>query len=88
MKNETARREIEALDYYLQNHTSDYSEESHMAMMMASEALEITSCIKEKCAYCPHCENCDVDDETFAVKALEQQACEEREQGKCPFYAS
>lgn len=40
MKNETARREIESLDYYLQNHTSDYSEESHMAMMIAIKALE------------------------------------------------
>lgn len=40
MKNETARREIESLDYYLQNHTNDYSEESHMAMMMAIKALE------------------------------------------------
>lgn len=39
MKNETARREIESLDYYLQNHTNDYSEESHMAMMMAIDAL-------------------------------------------------
>jgi len=28
MKIETARREIESLDYYLQNHTNDYSEES------------------------------------------------------------
>jgi len=40
MKNETARREIESLDYYLQNHTDDYSEESHSAMMMAIKALE------------------------------------------------
>ena len=40
MKNETARREIESLDYYLQNHTDDYSEESHTAMMMAIKALE------------------------------------------------
>ena len=24
----------------------------------------------------------------MAIKALEQQPCEEREQGKCPFYAS
>lgn len=39
MKNETARREIESLDYYLQNHTDDYSEESHTAMMMAIKAL-------------------------------------------------
>lgn len=39
MKNETARREIESLDYYLQNHTDDYSEESHTAMMMAIDAL-------------------------------------------------
>lgn len=39
MKNETARREIESLDYYLQNHTNDYSEESHTAMMMAIDAL-------------------------------------------------
>lgn len=40
MKNEIARREIESLDYYLQNHTNDYSEESHTAMMMAIKALE------------------------------------------------
>lgn len=40
MKNETARREIESLDYYLQNHTDDYSEESHTAMMMGIKALE------------------------------------------------
>ena len=40
MKNETARQEIESLDYYLQNHTDDYSEESHTAMMMAIKALE------------------------------------------------
>ena len=39
MRNETARREIESLDYYLQNHTNDYSEESHTAMMMAIDAL-------------------------------------------------
>ena len=44
MKNETARREIESLDYYLQNHTNDYSEESHMAMMMAIKALEQQTC--------------------------------------------
>jgi hypothetical protein len=37
------------------------------------KALEIASCIKEKCAYCPHCENCDVDDETLEIKALEQE---------------
>lgn len=39
MKNETARREIEALDYYLQNYADDYSEASHKAMMMAVDAL-------------------------------------------------
>jgi hypothetical protein len=39
MKNETARRKIESLDYYLQNHTNDYGEESHTAMMMAAKAL-------------------------------------------------
>ena len=44
MKNKTARREIESLDYYLQNHTDDYSEESHTAMMMAIKALEQEPC--------------------------------------------
>lgn len=39
MTNETARQEIDSLDYYLQNHTNDYSEESHTAMMMAMETL-------------------------------------------------
>ena len=42
MKKETARREIESLDHYLQTYTNDYSEESHMAMMMAIKALEQT----------------------------------------------
>ena len=45
------------------------------ALDMAIKALEIASCIKEKCAYCPHCENCDVDDDTLEIKALEQQPC-------------
>ena len=44
MKNKTARREIESLDYYLQNHTNDYSEKSHTAMMMAIKALETQPC--------------------------------------------
>lgn len=44
MNKETASREIESLDYYLQNHTNDYSEESHMAMMMAIKALEQQPC--------------------------------------------
>lgn len=39
MTREHARREIDSLDYYLQNHTNDYSEESHTAMMMAIKAL-------------------------------------------------
>ena len=39
MTREQARREIDSLDYYLQNHTNDYSEESHTAMMMAKDAL-------------------------------------------------
>ena len=47
MKNETARREIESLDYYLQNHTDDYSEESHTAMMMAIKALEQEDVLKK-----------------------------------------
>lgn len=41
---EQARREIDSLDYYLQNHTDDYGEESHAAMMMAIEALEQQPC--------------------------------------------
>lgn len=39
MTREQARREIDSLDFYLQNHSDDYGEESHMAMMMAIEAL-------------------------------------------------
>ena len=40
MKREIARMEIDDLDFYLQNHTDDYSAESHMAMMMAIDALK------------------------------------------------
>lgn len=47
MTNETARREIESLDYYLQNRTDDYSEESHTAMMMAVKALEQKDMLKK-----------------------------------------
>lgn len=61
MKIETARREIDSLDYYLQNHTDDYSEESHTAMMMAKKALEqepvidkIRAEIEEKIAKRPY----------------------------------
>lgn len=44
MTREQAKREIDFLDYYLQNHTDDYGEESHTAMMMAIQALEQESC--------------------------------------------
>ncbi len=49
------------------------SKEDIQAFTQAIKALETVSCIKEKCAYCPHCENCDVDDETLEIKALEQK---------------
>jgi len=51
--------------------------EYQKAKAMAIKALETVSCIKEKCAYCPHCENCDVDDETLEIKALEQEPCDD-----------
>ena len=40
MTREQAKREIVSLDFYLLNHTDDYGEESHTAMMMAINALE------------------------------------------------
>lgn len=40
MTKEQAIREIDSLDFYLQHHTDDYSEESHTAMMMAISALK------------------------------------------------
>lgn len=44
MTREQAKREIDSLDYYLQNHTDDYGEESHTAMMMAIKSLEQEPC--------------------------------------------
>lgn len=44
MTREQAKREIDSLDFYLQNHTDDYGEESHTAMMMAIKALEQEPC--------------------------------------------
>jgi len=44
MTREQAKREIDSLDFYLQNHTDDYGEESHTAMMMAIKALEQQPC--------------------------------------------
>ena len=67
MTREQARREIDSLDYYLQNHTDDYGEESHTAMMMAIQALEeesymeqwakiLHSEVNKLCIWCcPHC---------------------------------
>jgi hypothetical protein len=40
MTKEDAKSEVDFLDYYLQNHANDYSEESHTAMRMAYKALE------------------------------------------------
>ena len=54
MKAEVAKREIESLDYYLQNHTDDYSEESHTAMMMAISALSENKSGKWKRKYLDH----------------------------------
>lgn len=54
-----------------------FEQQGYECLEMAIKALETVSCIKEKCAYCPHCENCDVDDETLEIKALEQQPCED-----------
>ena len=49
MTREEARREIDSLDFYLQNHTDDYGEESHTAMMMAIKALEQEPAEIHKC---------------------------------------
>ena len=81
MTREVARREIDSLDYYLQNHTDDYSEESHTAMMMAISALsenkgewiiygfpsseQIKNCTEDY--YCSECK--------FVVSRFESRAC-------------
>ena len=62
--------ECELMARYNDN-SIDY--QRYSALDTAIKALETASCIKEKCAYCPHCERCDVDDETLEIKALEQQ---------------
>lgn len=65
MTREQARREIDSLDFYLRNHTDDYGEESHTAMMMAIEALEqqdkvldaikeISDLLKQPAAFVPN----------------------------------
>lgn len=61
MKAEVAKREIESLDYYLQNHTDDYSEESHTAMMMAISALSENKAewIEGSCGYY-ECSKCHI----------------------------
>lgn len=40
MTKEQAKRIVDELDFYLQNHTDDYGEREHDAMMMAIKALE------------------------------------------------
>ena len=48
MIREVAKREIESLDFYLQNHTDDYGESSHTAMMMAAKALETENALIDR----------------------------------------
>ena len=43
MTREQARREIDSLDFYLPNHTDDYGEESHTAMIHYTNSI-----LKEK----------------------------------------
>ena len=47
MTREEARREIDSLDFYLQNHTDDYSEESHTAIVLAIKALDQVAKLRE-----------------------------------------
>lgn len=70
MKREIAKREIDSLDFYLQNHTNDYSEQSHMAMMMAIKALEQEPYGKDINVSATDCIS------RQAVKELFQEACE------------
>lgn len=48
MTKEAAKREIDSLDFYLQNHTDDYGESSHTAMMMAAKALETENALIDR----------------------------------------
>lgn len=57
MTREQARREIDSLDFYLQNHTDDYGGESHTAMMMAIKALEQ----EPKTGHCKNCKYFEYD---------------------------
>ena len=68
MTNEQA---IQILKQYL-DMDSEVKSEYLEAQKMAIKALDYRLCIKEKCLYCPHCDNCDVDDDTLEIKALAQ----------------
>lgn len=48
MTKEAAKREIDSLDFYLQNHTDDYGESGHTAMMMAAKALEVENAVIDR----------------------------------------
>ena len=94
MRNETARREIESLDYYLQNHTDDYSEESHTAMMMAVKVLEQQPCedaISRQAVLDMmqmRMSGKELYKAVYDLPPVKPQAiCEEREKGECPYYA-
>ena len=52
-------------------------------MTKKDKAIEWFTMLREKFTGTEYGEYLDM-----AIKALEQQPCEEREQGKCPFYAS
>ena len=57
---------IEALQYMISGNCTetqfDYTDDIEAAIAMLKEQETMLQCIKKKCCICPHCANCDVDD--------------------------
>lgn len=73
MTNEGIIKGLQATNEHIGKHFNEDGAWMAEFIDNAIKELETVSCIKEKCAYCPHCENCDVDDETLEIKSFESQ---------------
>ncbi len=84
---------IEALQYLISGECTDtqfdYLDEIEAAIALLKEQEAKEQCLKTKCIICPHCDNCDVDEngllkEQKAVKIEVKKINDSGRCGRCP----
>ncbi len=72
MKNKTAIRVLEQIEYYLTTHTNESCEEEHTALALARKALDFQDKVKEAC-----CSLCGFELESYIRGILKEAENEE-----------